>query len=63
MFLTYFGSRERTVDDWSILLNKAHPRFKIRGSRAAPSQVNVVIDIIWEDAVTNELRDVEPQAS
>ncbi|KAL8641121.1 MAG: hypothetical protein Q9226_008671 [Calogaya cf. arnoldii] len=57
MFLTYFGSRERSVDDWRILLNKAHPGFKIRGSKAAPSQVNVVIDIIWEGAVANELRD------
>ncbi|KAL8658927.1 MAG: hypothetical protein Q9202_007360 [Teloschistes flavicans] len=46
--MIYFGSRERTVNDWIKLLGEVSPRFKLRGSKAAPRQANVIIDVVWE---------------
>ncbi|KAL8864479.1 MAG: hypothetical protein Q9174_007337, partial [Haloplaca sp. 1 TL-2023] len=47
MFVNYFGSKERSVDDWRFLLRKILPEFKIVGTRATPSPINGVIDIVW----------------
>lgn len=46
--MIYFGSRERTVEDWRYLLSEVHPQFEIQGSKAATGQANVVIDVIWK---------------
>ena len=46
--MIYFGSRERTVTDWTHLLDEADPRFKLRNYKAASSQPNVIITVGWE---------------
>ena len=52
--MIYFGSRERTVDDWTYLLAKADPRFKLKHSKAASGQANVIISVDWEAAAESE---------
>ena len=46
--LVYFGSRERTVGDWAFLLGKIDGRFRIKDSKAASGQANVIISVIWD---------------
>ncbi|KAI4234726.1 MAG: hypothetical protein LQ349_003616 [Xanthoria aureola] len=46
--MIYFGSCERTVDDWKQLLGAISPRFKVQDSAAASEQANVIIDVVWE---------------
>ena len=46
--MIFFGSRERTVSDWTHLLGEADPRFELRDSKAASSHANVIISVSWE---------------
>ena len=52
--LIYFGSRERTVDDWKYLLDKVDGRFIIEGFNAASGQTNVIISVRWDVASKDE---------
>ncbi|KAL8782579.1 MAG: hypothetical protein Q9213_005257 [Squamulea squamosa] len=45
--MIYFGSRERTVDEWRTLLGEVDPRFRIQGFKAASGQANIIIDVVW----------------
>ena len=46
--LIYCGSRERTIDDWAVLLGKADPSFKIEAYRAASGQPNTIVVVRWD---------------
>ena len=52
--LVYFGSRERTVGDWAFLLGKVDGRFRIKDSKAASGQPNVIISVIWDATLEKE---------
>lgn len=54
--LIYFGSRERTVNDWKYLLDKADKRFRLKDSKAALGQANVIISVIWDVALEGEVQ-------
>lgn len=54
--LIYFGSRERTIDDWASLLSKVHPQFEIQGSVAVKGQANVIIDVVWKRPTGEDLQ-------
>lgn len=43
--LTWFGSRERTVDDWEKIFKAASPNFQLR--HAKPAGMNYNIDVEW----------------
>lgn len=64
--LVYFGSRERTVNDWTYLLGKADERFKLNDAHAASGQANVIISVVWDATSEGEVqnhtssRDVDP---
>ena len=46
--LTYFGSRERTEDDWLWMLNEADPRFKlISVSKPAAPGISPLLVVEW----------------
>ena len=45
--MIFFGSRERTVNDWTHLLSEADPKFELRDFKAASSQPNVIITVSW----------------
>lgn len=40
--MIYFGSGERTVEDWSKLLGVVSPRFEIQGPKTVSGQANVL---------------------
>jgi hypothetical protein len=46
--LIYFGSRERTLDEWSVLLQAADPRYFLRGVKQVAGQPNTILDVGWE---------------
>ena len=46
--MIFFGSRERTISDWTHLLGEADPRFELKDFKAASSQPNVIISVSWE---------------
>ena len=52
--LLFFGSRERKVVDWAILLGKIVARFRIKGSKAASGQANVIKSVIWDATLEKE---------
>ncbi|KAF2163211.1 hypothetical protein M409DRAFT_68527 [Zasmidium cellare ATCC 36951] len=43
--LTWFGSRERTVDDWEKIFKAASPSFQLR--HAKPAGMNYNLDVEW----------------
>ena len=45
--LVFFGSRERTLEEWRGLLGEADGRFRLRGVRRARERPNVVLDVEW----------------
>lgn len=45
--LTWFGSRERTVDDWEKIFKAASPNFQLR--HAKPAGMNYNIDVEWTE--------------
>ncbi len=51
--LVYFGSRERSVGDWTLLLREVDSRFKLKSHRAASRQANVIIVVTWEQEAVN----------
>ena len=54
--LIYFGSRERTVNDWKHLLGKADKRFRLKDAQAASGQANVIISVIRDAAFAGEVQ-------
>ena len=45
--LVFFGSRERTLEEWRALLGEADVRFVLRGVSRARERPNVVLDVEW----------------
>ena len=45
--LVFFGSRERTLEEWRALLGEADKRFVLRGVSRARERPNVVLDVEW----------------
>ena len=45
--LVYFGSHERTVEEWRELLIAADPRFKLVNISKAPEKPNTILEIAW----------------
>lgn len=47
--LVFFGSRERTYEDWRELLSTADSRFELLGIESAPNQHNSVLRVMWRE--------------
>ncbi|KAL8778382.1 MAG: hypothetical protein Q9213_007437 [Squamulea squamosa] len=45
--LVFFGSHERTVEEWRNLLNAADPRFKLVNISRAPNKPNTILQVAW----------------
>ena len=60
--LIYFGSRERTVGDWTSLLGKADARFRLKNSKATSRQANIIISVVWDDTALSE-READDRAN
>ena len=45
--LTYFGSRERTVDDWSNILHEASPNFNLASATRLSNSTQWLLDVTW----------------
>ncbi len=45
--LVYFGSRERTLEDWRALLTAADPRFVLLNVKVAANQPNTILEVAW----------------
>ncbi len=43
IMLTFFGARERSLDDWTAIVKEADPHLQI-GYSGAPSDI---LDIVW----------------
>lgn len=43
--LNYFGSRERTVEDWEDTLHEADPRFELK---KPPTDIFHILDVCWK---------------
>jgi hypothetical protein len=49
LMLTLFNSRERDVDDWKELVEKADPRFKLESAKQqAPESPSGIMIVSWE---------------
>lgn len=46
--LVFFGSRERSFEDWRELLAVADPRFQFAGIDSAPNQHNSILRVQWK---------------
>ena len=46
--LTFFGSRERTIDEWGGLLRDADPRFVLKGSKRSVGQTSTILEDGWQ---------------
>lgn len=46
--LTYFGSRERTFEDWQALLRDADPRFVLRTTTKPGDPPPNILDVLWK---------------
>ena len=45
--LAFFGSHERTVEDWRTLLVTADPRFELVNISRAPNNPNTILEVVW----------------
>ena len=47
--LIFFGARERTLEDWTEIVEKASPKFQLRYKALPVSQAGdrAVLDIVW----------------
>lgn len=45
--LVFFGSHERTVEDWRTLLMTADPRFELVNISRAPNNPNTILEVAW----------------
>ena len=45
--LVFFGSRERTLEDWKALLREADPRFELVKTTRASDQPNTILEVAW----------------
>jgi hypothetical protein len=47
--LIYFGSRERTIDEWKGLLKEADARFELVVIGTAENEPNTIFVVEWRD--------------
>ncbi|KAL8728737.1 MAG: hypothetical protein Q9166_005224 [cf. Caloplaca sp. 2 TL-2023] len=45
--LIFFGSHERTIEEWKTLLTEADPRFDLINVNKATDQPNMILDVAW----------------
>lgn len=46
--LVYFGSHERTVEQWRSILAEADPRFALERVTQSPKQPNSILQVVFE---------------
>lgn len=46
--LVFFGSRERTLDEWRSLLHTADPRFHLVDVNISPYYPSAILDVVWD---------------
>lgn len=45
--LVFFGSRERSLDEWRELLTTADPRFQLVNTKVSPFHPSTILDVVW----------------
>ena len=55
--LTFFGSHERTVEEWSKLLLAADSRFELVSINKAPDKPNTILEIAWTGPEGTAIKD------
>lgn len=46
---TYFGSWERTVDDWIAILHEADPKFNLVSATPLVQSTQWLLDMTWDN--------------
>jgi hypothetical protein len=46
--IAMFNSKERTVEEWAALFQKADPRFKFLGAKKPDESLLWIIEVVWE---------------
>lgn len=46
--LVFFGSRERTLEEWREMLAAADERFRLVGAKTARGQPNTILEVAWD---------------
>ncbi len=55
--LVFFGSHERTVEEWRKLLIAADPRFELVNITKAPDKPNMILEIAWTGSGETAMKD------
>lgn len=45
--LVYFGSHERTIEQWRSILAEADPRFTLESFAQDPKQPNTILQVVF----------------
>lgn len=48
VMLTFFGARERTLDEWKHIVRTADERFEVRYKQSASGPPSDILDVVWK---------------
>lgn len=45
--LSYFGSREKSIEDWRELLKEADERFEVKNAIKLGDSLTCIMEVLW----------------